>query len=189
MRSCGYSVWPRRVESANRLRPLAAPRARDLGLYGADRRGTNRRAPPRSLADASRSSFTRSNAMPHDFDQRRTSRGTPCRLARGSACVATVSKCHRRRQFRSVTGRYGAAVGAAETSHIAAAPTAAAELALFAAEPPAVPPVPTSVCYVFARQTAARNLSVKLLKLLARPTGFRTCGLCLRRAAAWPDRR
>jgi hypothetical protein len=33
--------------------------------------------------------------------------------------VATVLKCHRRRQFRNVTGRYGAAVGAAETSHIA----------------------------------------------------------------------
>ena len=50
-----------------------------------------------------------------------------------SANVATVLKCHRRRQFRNVTGRYGAAVGAAETSHIAAAPTAAAELAVFAA--------------------------------------------------------
>jgi hypothetical protein len=50
-----------------------------------------------------------------------------------TAFVATVLKCHRRRQFRNVTGRYGAAVGAAETSHIAAAPTAAAESAVFAA--------------------------------------------------------
>jgi hypothetical protein len=48
-----------------------------------------------------------------------------------TAAVATGLKCHRRRQFRNVTGRYGAAVGAAKTSHIATAPTAAAELALF----------------------------------------------------------
>jgi Uncharacterized BCR, YaiI/YqxD family COG1671/Protein of unknown function (DUF2384) len=46
-RSCGASVWQLRAESVNRLRLLAASRARDSAPYDADLRGAERRTTAR----------------------------------------------------------------------------------------------------------------------------------------------